>query len=91
MGIARSQILMEATSTVPRQTKLRLSNLAATARCWRSLPEGPLDGVALLVRGGIEGGRAASRAAAPKPAGGLVGALGNRSFGQRFRQVCQIG
>jgi hypothetical protein len=32
----RSQILIEATSTVPRQTKSRLSYRVATARCWRS-------------------------------------------------------
>jgi hypothetical protein len=35
---SRTQILMEATSMVPRQTKSRLSYLVATARCWRSLP-----------------------------------------------------
>ena len=32
----RSQIRIEATSMVPRQTKSRLSYLVATARCWRS-------------------------------------------------------
>jgi hypothetical protein len=32
----RSQILIEATSTVPRQAKSRLSYRVATARCWRS-------------------------------------------------------
>ena len=35
----RSQILIEATLTVPRQTKSRLSYLVATARCWRSWPK----------------------------------------------------
>ena len=32
----RSQILIEATLTVPRQMKSRLSYLVATARYWRS-------------------------------------------------------
>jgi len=32
----RSQIRIEATSMVPRQTKSRLSYRVATARCWRS-------------------------------------------------------
>jgi len=36
---SRSQIRIEATSTVPRQTKSRLSYLVATARCWRSRPK----------------------------------------------------
>jgi hypothetical protein len=35
----RSQIRIEATSMVPRQTKSRLSYLVATARCWRSWPK----------------------------------------------------
>jgi len=39
MGMVRSQILIDATSTDPRQTKSRLSNLVATARGWRSLPK----------------------------------------------------
>ncbi len=53
---SRSQILMEATSTVPRQTKSRLSNRAATARFCRELAACALDGVALLVSGGVKGG-----------------------------------
>ena len=35
--------------------------------------EGALDGVALPVGGGVEGGRAAAFTAAPQPVAGLVG------------------
>ncbi len=46
------------------------------------LAEGPLDGVALLVRLGVECGRAPAAAAAPVPVAGLVGrAPGYTSLG----------
>jgi hypothetical protein len=38
--------------------------------------EGAFDGVALLVCGGVEGGRAAAGAAAPLPVADLVSGLG---------------
>jgi hypothetical protein len=39
--------------------------------------EGALDGIALLVRAGVERGRPAARAAAPEPVADLVGGLGD--------------
>ena len=44
------------------------------------LAEGPLDDVALLVRGSVEGGRPSTFAAAPDPVAGLVRGLGNRGL-----------
>jgi len=44
------------------------------------LAEGPLDDVALLVRGSVEGGRPSTFAAAPDLVAGLVRGLGNRDL-----------
>src|SRR5271156_2520722 len=51
------------------------------------LAEGPFHGVALLVSGGVEGGRAAARAAAPQPAADLVGGLRDRGLDLALAQV----
>ena len=49
--------------------------------------EGALDGVALPVDGGAEGGRAAAFAAAPQPVAGLVGGFGDGGFDATLAQV----
>ena len=66
-GIA-SQIRIEATSSVPGKMSSRLSERVATARNCRGtsaelleLAEAALDGVALLVASGVEGGRPPDR------------------------------
>src|SRR5215467_9945100 len=62
---------------VPRQMKSRLSYLVATARVLAKLAECPLDHVALLIGGSVEGGRPSAFPAAPQPVAGLIGGLGN--------------
>jgi pimeloyl-ACP methyl ester carboxylesterase len=52
----RSQIRIEATSTVPRQTKSRLSYLVATARCWRSLQKARSTTLRCLYAAGSKAG-----------------------------------
>src|SRR6266700_1546780 len=49
--------------------------------------EGALDGVALLVCPGVEGGRAAAPPAAPEPVADLVGGLGDGGPDPPFPQV----
>ena len=49
--------------------------------------EGPLDGVALLVGHGVEGGRAAAPAAAPEAVADLVGGLGDGGLDAASPQV----
>jgi hypothetical protein len=48
MGTVRSQILMEATSTVPRQTKPRLPEYGGDGAVLAELAGGPLDDVRCL-------------------------------------------
>ncbi len=55
------------------------------------LAEGPLDGVALLVRLGVECGRAPAAAAAPVPVAGLVGRLGDGGLDAASSQVSSEG
>src|SRR5690349_19089354 len=49
--------------------------------------EGALDGVALPVGGGVEGGRAAAFAAAPQPVADLICGLGDGGLDATLAQV----
>jgi hypothetical protein len=51
------------------------------------LADRPFDGVALLISGGVEGGRAAALTAAPAPVGRLVCGLGDGGFDAAAAQV----
>ena len=72
---------------VPRQTKSRLSYLVATGTVLAELAEGPLNGIALLIGGPVEGGRPSAPAAAPQPVPGLVRGLGHESLDLAAAQV----
>ncbi len=65
---------------VPRQTKSRLSEPGGHRPVLAEPSDRALDGVALLIDGRVEGGRAAAFAASPAPVGGLAGGLRNGGF-----------
>ena len=61
---------------VPRQNEVAFTESGRHGAVLAELVKGPLNGVAVLVGGGAEGGRPAAFAAAPQPVAHLVRWLG---------------